>query len=242
MGTNWFRYGEERLPYKVCYTPNRKTHITINVHPTGLVHVDAPEGTDDDAIRRALMKRARWIKTRRDMALKSGQAIAEREYVSGESQLYLGRRYKLVVHQRPGCPPVVKLHHGRLQVTLSQPDKEVVRAHLLAWYRERARTYFQRRLEAVIPTMPWVPEHPPIQLKAMTRQWGSCSAQGSLTLNPALVKAPRDCVDYVIIHELCHIKEHNHSPAFYALLDRLMPGWQSVKARLDGMVGEMLAG
>ena len=49
-------------------------------------------------------------------------------------------------------------------------------------------------------------------------------------------------MDYVIIHELCHIKEHNHSPAFYALLDRLMPGWQSVKARLDGMVGEMLAG
>ena len=92
MATNWFRYGEERLPYKVCYTPNRKTHVTINVHPTGLVHVDAPEGTDDDAIRRALMKRARWIKMRRDTALKSGQAIGQREYVSGESQLYLGRR------------------------------------------------------------------------------------------------------------------------------------------------------
>ena len=67
----------------------------------------------------------------------------------------------------------------------------------------------------------------------MKTQWGSCSPGGRLTLNPYLVKAPRECIDYVILHELCHIAEHNHSDKFYRLMKRVMPKWEAVKDRLD---------
>jgi len=74
----------------------------------------------------------------------------------------------------------------------------------------------------------------------MKTQWGSCSPTGAILLNPHLVKAPRECIDYVISHELCHLKEHNHSPRYYRLLSKIMPRWEVVKARLDGMAELLL--
>jgi predicted metal-dependent hydrolase len=75
----------------------------------------------------------------------------------------------------------------------------------------------------------------------MERQWGSCSPTGRLTLNAHLVKAPRECIDYVIIHELCHLQERNHGPRFHRLLDAQMPGcWRIMKERLDGLVEQIL--
>ncbi len=74
----------------------------------------------------------------------------------------------------------------------------------------------------------------------MKTQWGSCSPAGTILLNPHLVKAPRECIDYVISHELCHLKEHNHSPRYYRLLAKIMPSWEAVKTRLDGMAELLL--
>lgn len=73
----------------------------------------------------------------------------------------------------------------------------------------------------------------------MTVQWGSCSPSGRITLNPLLVKTPRECIDYVLLHELCHLLHHNHSPRFYRALDRHMPNWRAVKERLDEMAEDV---
>ncbi|WP_430746834.1 M48 metallopeptidase family protein [Azotobacter chroococcum] len=86
----------------------------------------------------------------------------------------------------------------------------------------------------------WVTAAPPLRIQSMQTQWGSCSPNGRITLNPHLVKAPRDCIDYVILHELCHIAEHNHSERFYRLMQQVMPQWETVKARLDGMAAALL--
>lgn len=88
--------------------------------------------------------------------------------------------------------------------------------------------------------MPWLNDVPPVRLLKMRRQWGSCSPRGQVFLSPHLVKAPTPCVDYVIAHELCHLKEHNHSPRYYRRLREIMPGWEPVKARLDGMAELLL--
>ena len=74
---------------------------------------------------------------------------------------------------------------------------------------------------------------PDIKLRKMKRQWGNCSLKGIITLNTALIKAPEICIDYVILHELCHFAEHNHSPRFYRLLTQVMPDWKIIKAQLD---------
>ncbi|MNG12944.1 WLM domain protein [compost metagenome] len=86
----------------------------------------------------------------------------------------------------------------------------------------------------------WVTERPPLRILTMQTQWGSCSPNGRITLNPHLVKAPRECIDYVILHEFCHIAEHNHSEHFYRLMSQVMPGWEKTKGRLDGMANRLL--
>jgi len=81
---------------------------------------------------------------------------------------------------------------------------------------------------------------PAMRLQTMKVQWGSCSPAGRLTLNPHLVKAPRECIDYVLLHELCHLKEHNHSRKFYMLLERHLPQWRRKKERLDELADMVL--
>ena len=92
------------------------------------------------------------------------------------------------------------------------------------------------KLAAVmLPKATWVQGIPSFRIMTMKKQWGSCSRQGQLMLNPHLVKASKECIDYVILHELCHIAEHNHSEKFWRLLNQVMPNWKEVKARLDDM-------
>jgi len=115
-----------------------------------------------------------------------------------------------------------------------------VQAEMSAWLRHRAGEVLRDRLDTIAAGLRWVKVPPSMRLQWMRVQWGSCSPRGRITLHPALVQAPRDCIDYVVLHELCHLASHDHSARFYRLLDRHMPGWRSVKARLDGMAEDLL--
>jgi hypothetical protein len=103
-----------------------------------------------------------------------------------------------------------------------------------AWYREHAQTVFAARIKICldsarslnIPSIGFV-------LRKMTRRWGSCTKAGTILLNPELVRVSVFCIDYVIMHELCHIRAHNHGPEFYRLLGRSMPDWERRKKKLD---------
>jgi predicted metal-dependent hydrolase len=125
--------------------------------------------------------------------------------------LYLGRRYVLKLLDPDEEARTVRLHRGRLEVRTNDRSPDVVRGRVRARYRYRTREYFARRIEAIGKALPWVDKMPPLQLLTMTTQWGSCAADGSVILNPMLIKAPRECIDYVVLHELCHLQEHNHS-------------------------------
>ena len=228
-------YGEERFPYDVEVDPSRTGRIRINVHPDGSVNVDAPADATADAVQRAVKRRARWITKNVQEARERFEHVLPREYVSGETVFYLGRRYVLKVETSDEKRATAKLRGGLITVQTGNPDPEAVRAKLRAWYRFRAREYFRKRMAMMIDDLPWVDEVPPFQLKVMKKRWGSCAATGNVVLNPFLVRAPRECIDYVLIHELCHLKEHNHSRSFWTLMDKHAPGWRPVKKQLDAM-------
>lgn len=241
MGRQSLTYGEEQINYKVCFVPRRTRKVAIHVHPDGVVQVDAPQGAELSEIRQAVRKRARWLVSHLRQISEQRAHVLPRRYISGESHFYLGRRYQLKVIQENTTKPQVKLLRGYLQITSRETNPDTVKALLRKWYREHAKKVFLRRMQALIPQITWLKTGPPpIQLLEMKKQWGSCSPKKRILLNPHLVKAPRECVDYVILHELCHLREHNHSQHYYRLLAALMPEWRSVKGRLDGMAELLL--
>lgn len=234
-----FHYGDETLTALRLTRTGNTQRVQIRVQPNERVEARAPIHASDAEVQAALQKRAGWIYRQLAEFRTRNAQILPREHVSGETHYYLGRQYLLKIIPQSIQAPRVRLWRGQLEVHL-QPSRHSPAKLLAAWYRQRARAVFQRRLTALLPTLTWAQPRPPLRLQRMRTRWGSCSPTGTLTLNPHLVKAPRHCVDYVLIHELCHLIEHNHSPAFYRLLDQQMPDWPRIKTRLDELANQLL--
>lgn len=234
------RYGDRKTDYQITPTERLTSKILIHVHPDGIVEVEAPTERDAAAIRTAVQRRARWIFDNLDSARDARTYALPREYVGGETHFYLGRRYRLVVRAEPATPSSVKLVRGYIEIVAPVADRAAIKRRLREWYRLRAKEYFQRRLEHIAAGLDWLLETPAMKMVPMQQQWGSCSPTGTINLNPALIRAPRHCIDYVLLHELCHLKEHNHSKRFYAMLSKYDPNWVATKAELDRLAELLL--
>jgi len=244
-----FTYGNDTI----CYDVIRKLKpsdtakkvarkVIIKVHPDQRVVATVPHDASEDAIVDAMHKRARWIWQSINDFAKQKDTVLHKRYVSGETQFYLGKRYVLKVIVDAEQVPNVKLSRGKLNVTIKHEvskdiDDRLVKIKPLIdkWYQHKTKAIFHERLAELLPKASWVTSIPSFRVMAMKKQWGSCSTKGNLMLNPHLIKAPKECIDYVIFHELCHIAEHNHSERFWRLLTQVMPNWKEVKAKLDDM-------
>lgn len=228
-------YGDSRIRCEVRRSKQRvKRSIAIHVEPDGRVVVDAPLQAADPDIRLAVTRRLAWIHRRMVEAEDRRKVLAPREYVSGETVIYLGRRYRLRVVSTQDANQV-RLRGGYLEVAIGQRSPQTVRHELEKWFQARAKEFMPRRLAMMSERLKWVKAIPPLSIRRMSRQWGSCSPQGRIALNVGLVRVPRECIDYVLLHELIHLREHNHGPAFYRILDRHLPDWKRTKARLDAL-------
>ncbi len=235
------RYGEDVIGYALRLQPLRQpSRVAIHVDASGRVLVDAPVGATHAAVAQAVKKRAAWIAQHVAQAKARLEHVRHRDYTSGETVHYLGRRYRLRVTVDPSAAASCRLRGGFLEVSVPRRTALDVQAEMTAWLRHRASEVLRERLDTISTGLRWVRVPPPMRLQWMRVQWGSCSPRGRITLHPALVQAPRDCIDYVVLHELCHLASHDHSAKFYRLLDRHMPGWRSVKAKLDGMAEDLL--
>lgn len=235
-----FQYGDEFIRFERIKRPLVSHKILIKVHPDCRVVVSAPSDADDETVLTAVKKRSRWIYQQLRDFRQQLEHVTVRQYISGESHYYLGKQYLLKVQVSPDTRQIVKLSRGKLDVLVQSQNPAKVQQLLADWYKTRAKEVFAKRLDVMLEQALWVSNKPPLRILTMQTQWGSCSPQGRLTLNPHLVKAPRECIDYVILHELCHIAEHNHSEKFYRLMEQVMPNWQKVKTRLDDMASNIL--
>jgi hypothetical protein len=229
------RFGDETIEYTLLYAA-RKT-LGISVDPDLNVTVTAPDGSDLAAVEAKVRQRAPWIlRQQRELELYLPHT-PPRRYVSGETHRYLGRQYRLKVEESGHEAERVKLARGALHVGVATPaDTQRVRQLVEDWYEKQAQRVFYERLLAMLPRFkPVQLGEPQLTVRTMENRWGSCTGAGAITLNLKLVQAPKPCIDYVIVHELCHLVEHNHGKSFYQLLDRMMPDWRARRRQLNEM-------
>jgi predicted metal-dependent hydrolase len=223
-------YGSETIAYEICFAPLRQT-LGIEVHPDQSVVVKAPLGCSADDVALRVRKRAAWISRQIAEFERYKPRTPNRQYLSGETHLYLGRQYRLKV--MAGEIAAVVMRRGQLEVsTPGCPDLPVVKRLLQRWYLDRARAIFAEVLEQCLVDFK-ASTHPRLTVREMQSRWGSLSHAGTLTLNARLIQAPRACIEYVIAHELCHLKHRDHDAHFYRHLTRLMPDWEKRKRRLE---------
>src|SRR5439155_17713930 len=213
-------FGNERIEFRLRRS-KRKT-LGITVEPDMSVLVTAPRSAEVEKVKAKVRKRAAWILRQRRFFEQFLPQMPPRRYVSGETHRYLGRQYRLKIVN--GADETVKLK-GRFLwvVTRRKGDASHVRALLESWYVARGGLAFQRSLGLCLRDLDGHVKTPGLVLRRMRKRWGSCTKQGNIYLNPELIRAPAPCIDYVIMHELCHLVHPHHGREFHALLRNKMP-------------------
>lgn len=230
MGT--LNYGRRRIDYNI--RRSERTTIEISVYPDCRVEVVAPQDATDAVINSKVKKRLKWISRQQRGFESFFPKASPRQYVSGESWLYQGRQYRLKVISTDGDSKVALRRPVLAVETPDRDDKNAIKIALESWYRIRAKERFSVRYEECSNiTKAFGIDTPEMRVQKMEKRWGSFSPSGRILLNPELVKAPTYCIDYVILHELCHAKYRKHDANFYKLLNRIVPDWLRLKSKLE---------
>ncbi len=230
MTTRQVQFGSQIIAYQLERMP-RET-LSISVHPDLSVIVKAPENTKLEDIDKKVHHRGKWILSQQRRFEIFLPDVPPRKYISGESHRFLGRQYRLKTIKND--IEHIKLTRQFLEVYTPDTKPDHVRELMETWHQEQANKVFTERLFANYPKL--VREdipNPKLVIRKMQSSWGSCSAKGKISLNIKLIQVPKEYIDYVVIHELCHMKYLHHEKQFYKLLSRIMPGWERKKEKLD---------
>ena len=222
------QYGATIIDYDIEFA-QRKT-LSICVNPDSSVCLKAPIDATLEQIQQKVHKRASWILKQKRFFESFGTSTTKRQYISGESHLYLGRQYMLRVKESD----VNAVHYQNNIIEIECRHKKDAGILLQTWYRQRANIKFQEYAQPIIEQFSVYGVKPQsLSIKKMDKRWGYCTIDGHITLNPRLICAPRCCIEYVITHELCHLIYRSHNKEFYALLTKEMPKWEKWKNKLE---------
>ena len=208
-------------------------HLHLGVYPpTGRVRVASPSRLDDDAVRLAVISRLGWIR-RQQAEFAQQDRQSQREFVTGESHYFWGRRYRIDIIEHNG-PPAVRLPNNTTMELRVRPgsDRDMREAVLHRWYRHQLRAEVPALVAKWQPRVGVIVNE--VRIKKMKTRWGSCNASaGRVWLNLELVKKPPSCLAYILVHEMVHFLERHHNERFRALMDALMPQWRLYKDELN---------
>jgi predicted metal-dependent hydrolase len=222
--------GERTLLYRLKRSPRRRT-VAISIHPEQGLVVHSPVRISEKWLHALLLEKAGWILSKTIQAEQARAQAAALRWAPGALLPYQGAGLPLRVTHAPGLPG------ARLEanaIVLNCPydvpgtvDAGRIRAELLAWYREQARlvlhnrvAFFERRLGLCSRV---------VRVKDHKRRWGSCSAKGALNFNWRLILAPPDILDYVVVHEISHLRVLDHSPRFWSTVAGVLPDYRERK-------------
>lgn len=218
------------VPVDVIFKDIKNVHLSVHP-PTGRVRISAPRRMGLDTIRLFAVSKIGWIK-RHQGKITAQAREAPREYLERESHYVWGRRYLLTIKEG-GAKPAVALSHRSLELTMPKNAPADLREELLSeWYRaelrERANTALAKWAKRVGVSLSG------FAIQRMKTKWGSSNpTRRTVRLNLELAKFPPECLDYIALHEIAHFVVPNHNEGFVELLDRHMPGWRTVRDRLN---------
>lgn len=200
--------------------------MELSVERNGDLVIRAPEGATGARLEAFIRGKRTWVyrKVAEKEALR--HAVQVREYVSGEGFPYLGRSYRLLLVNRQNVP--LRLEAGRFRLLRSEVGR--ARSHFIRWYSEHGRAWLRRRVEQLAPRVGVEPGT--VEVRDLGYRWGSCGRNRTLNFNWATVLLPPSIVEYVVVHELIHLRERNHTPAFWRRIERAMPDYARRKAWL----------
>ena len=223
----------------------RRRNITIEIAPGGQVVVKAPLRTSASEVDRVVWDNARWILTKLADAATNKPAQAQRRFVDGEELTFRGDDYKLKLSEASSEFPVgeVRLEGDNIAVATflelgSAERVEAIRSSLLQWYRHQAQAYLPARVAHYADLLGV--EVRQVLIRDQQRRWGSCNSQGVLRFNYRIIIAPPRVTDYVVAHEVCHLLEMNHSAAYWANLERVMPDYRARRHELKRIGGTLV--
>lgn len=225
------------FPLQIQTSTKRKT-IGICVYPSAAVKVYVPTGTPQGKIDEVIKSKEKWIIDKIEHFKQSSSIeIKKKEYVSGESFYYLGKQYKLRIVDGK----TTKIELARDTILLHKTTRSNIKNIIGNWFLTQAKVVFEERLRSNFEVFAkqYKYDFPTLKLRKMQSRWGSMSNKGNMTLNSYLIHAPLECIDYVIMHELCHLKYKNHGTRFYQLQSKLTPRYKELKNKLESFAVEI---
>jgi len=227
-------YSNLQIPVTVWFEERNRLRITVL--PDKSILAKAPLDRSLEEVQAKLEKRAPWMIRQLEYFDQYHPILPDRQYISGETYYYLGRQYRLKV--MPGSENDVKLIGKYFVLTTNQPENLERKQQILQdWYTRHAKAFIQNRADLFVDRLVELgAKTPEIKYRRMNKRWGSCTPSGVITFNTELIKAPTHCIDYVVLHELCHLVHEGHSAKFYHLLDILMPDWKKRKEQLEKVI------
>jgi hypothetical protein len=210
----------------------KNMHLSV-LPPHGKVRVSAPLNTKDEAIQLFIITKTSWIKKQIEKFEKQLRQT-EREYVSGESHYVWGRRYRLEIrHNRANN---VEIKGNKLILTVRETSTTQHRENVMTeWYRDQLK----EKLPALVAKWEEIigVRAESVRVKNMLTRWGTCNTKAQrIWINLQLAKKPIECLEYVVVHELVHLLEKNHSSIFIEYMDKYLPTWRVTKDELNSFI------
>lgn len=223
-----FIFGTSEIDYILLRSSKMKS-VKITVEFEHGVEVIAPVDVSDQSVEEMLRRKGRWIMKKLNGVAAIEATPLKKEFVSGEKYLYLGRQYTLVVEQRPERRPSLIMHNNKFEVTVSPEMKiwdrqQSIRELFRDWYKKRADDKLKLQLCTYADSLNLQPTE--IKVMDMDHRWGSCTPRGVIHLNWRLIMAPIPIIDYLVVHELCHLHIPGHSPSFWNMIGSIIADYE----------------
>ena len=218
------QYGTKEIKFKVEFR-NRKT-TSISVEPPNNILVVVPLNTKEEDIKAAVKSKGAWIVQKLFEFRHIEAKKVNREFVNGESFMYLGRNYSLQIHIDEALQnnSIVKLFRGKFHVYVKEKNDELIKETMEAWYREKTEEQVKKRIKYYQKFFDKKPSD--IKVKEQKKRWASCTSKNELLFNWRCAMAKATALDYIVVHEMCHMYYMNHSQEFWGLVASVMSDYE----------------